>query len=544
MELRQYAAVIRKWLWLMVLATIVAATFSWLAVKDQPPVYETYTTLMIGQTIQQVNPDYAEFYAGEQLAQTYAELIKREPILKATAASLGFADPDSQWRSLQGRIAVSVLPGTQLMEIRVTDTDPERAALIADELARQLIHSVEATRPQDSDRQFIEEQAATLPPKIQAAQDEIQTLEAELGGAFSAREIQDLQSRINTLENQVNNWQATYAQYRLLLGDKGVNVLTVLEEAAVPTMPVGASWILQVALAAAVGLMLAVVAAFLMEYLDDTIKTPDDVDKVMHLTTLAGVSRIPGDRLREKLITVKHPKSPVSEAYRVLRTNLQFSSLDKPLRTLVVTSPNPSEGKSTTVANLGAVMAQTGKRVVLVDADLRRPVLHRIFELDNKTGLTDMLLREGLVIDGHLQPTGVENLRLLNTGPLPPNPSELLGSQRMTALIERLKEEADLILFDSPPSLAVTDASVLATQADGVLIVANAGRTRRNPAKESVERLQQVGANLLGVVLNRLQPGKGGYYYYYHYHYGDGGKHQRRGRLRRLFDWLLERPEG
>ncbi len=543
MELRQYASVIWKWMWLIVLSTVVAMSFSWLAVKDRPSVYQTFTTLMIGQVIEQVNPDYAQFYAGEQLAQTYAELIKREPILKATAASLGFEDPESQWRSLQGRIAVSVVPGTQLMEIRVSDTDPERAALIADELARQLIRSVEATRPQDSDRQFIEEQAATLPTKIQAAQDEIQDLEAELGEAFSAREIQDIQSRINNLENQVSNWQATFAQYQLLLGDKGVNVLTILEEATVPTVPVGPSWIMQVALAAAIGMMLAVVAAFLMEYLDDTIKSPEDVDKVMHLTTLAGVSRIPGERLPDKLITVKHPRSPISEAYRVLRTNLQFSSPDRALRTLVVTSPNPLEGKSTTVANLGVVMAQAGKQVVMVDADLRRPVLHRIFQMDNSQGLTDVLLKEGLVIDGHVQPTGVENLRLLTTGPLPPNPSELLGSRRMAALIEGLKEEADVILFDSPPSLAVTDASVLATQADGVLLVTDVGRTRRNVAKESVDRLQHVGANLLGVVLNRLATGRGGYYYYYDYHYGDRGKRRRRRGLGRWLDGLLRRSK-
>jgi succinoglycan biosynthesis transport protein ExoP len=532
MELREYASVVWKWMWLIVLATVVAGAFSWLAVKDRPPVYQTSTTLMIGQTIEQVNPDYAEFYASERLAQTYAELIKREPILRATAAALGFSDPDTQWRSLQGHIAVSLVPGTQLMEIRVTDTDPQRAQLIADELARQLIRSVEATRPQDSDRQFIEEQAATLPPKIQAAQDEIQELEGELSEAFSARQIQEIQGRINTLENQINNWQATYAQYQLLLGDRGVNVLTVLEEASLPTSPVGASWMMQVALAAAIGMGLAVAAAFLIEYLDDTIKTPEDVEKVMHLTTLVGVSRIPGERLREKLVTVQHPKSPISEAYRVLRTNLQFSSLDEPLRTLLVTSPNPVEGKSTTVANLGVVMAQAGKRVVVVDADLRRPVLHRIFQLENDRGLTTLLFNVGPGMDGHLRQTAVKNLRVLTTGPLPPNPSELLGSQRMAVLIERLKEEAEVILFDSPPSLAVTDASVVATHSDGVLLVVDAGRTRRTIATESVERLQQVGGNLLGVVLNRVKPGRGGYYYYYYRYYGDRREQRRGGRRR------------
>jgi tyrosine-protein kinase len=521
MELRQYAAALWKWSWLIVLSTVVAAFLSWLTIRDQPAIYRTSTTLMIGQAMQQTDPTYADFYAIQQLAQTYAELVKREPILKATARTLGF---ESQWSNLKNQIAVNVVEGTQLMEIRVTDTNPERAKRIADELAQQLRNTVAKAQPQDSKRAFIQAQSDTFPAKIEAAQQEIQKLELELANAFSAREIQDLQGRINTLQNQVNNWQATFAQYQLLLGQGSSNVLTLIEEAAVPTTPIGAGWKVQVLLAAAIGMVLALAAAFLLEYLDDTIKTPQDVDQAMHLTTLAGISRIPGDKPRERLITLKHPKSPISEAYRVLRTNLQFSSLDKPIRTLLVTSPNPVEGKSTTVANLGVVMAQTGKSVIVVDADLRRPTLHRVFELENSRGLTDALLNAEPGLDGHLQPTKVENLRLLSTGPLPPNPSELLGSQRMAALIERLKEEADVVLFDSPPSLAVTDASVLATQTDGVLIVTDAGRTRRNPARESSERLRQVGANLVGVALNRMRSGRAGYYYYY---YSDGKKHRK-----------------
>jgi succinoglycan biosynthesis transport protein ExoP len=541
MELRQYAATLWKWSWLIVLSTAVAAVCSWLAAKDQPPIYQTSTTLMIGQAMQQADPNYADFYTSEQLAQTYSELVKREPILKATARALGF---EQQWSDLKEQIAVSLIAGTQLMEIRVTDTNPQRAKLIADELAQQLSNTVAQSQPQDSNRAFIQSQAATFPAKIEAAQQEIQKLEQDLAGAFSARQIQDIQSQINTLQNQVNTWQATFAQYQLLLGRGSANVLSVIEEAAVPTTPIGAGWKLQVLLAAAIGMVLAVAAAFLLEYLDDTIKTPADVDQAMHLTTLVGISRIPGEKLAEKLITTKHPKSPISEAYRVLRTNLQFSSLDEPVRTLLITSPNPVEGKSTTVANLGVVMAQTGKSVIVVDADLRRPVLHRIFGVENEQGLTDALLSAEPSLDGHLQPTGVDNLRLLTTGPLPPNPSELLGSQRMATLIERLKEQADVVLFDSPPSLAVTDASVLATQTDGVLIVADAGRTRRTLAKESVARFQQVGANLLGVVLNRLRVGRSGYYYYYYYYYyGDGKKRRRRRGLARFLPRLRRRPK-
>ncbi len=537
MELRQYAAVVWKWLWLILLGTAVAGVSTWLAAKDQPPIYQSSTTLMIGQTIEKANPNYTDFYAGQQLAQTYSELIKREPILKATARALGF---EEEWRSLQGQIAVSLVPNTQLMEIKVIDTDPRRAQLIADELARQLISSVEKARPQDSNREFIQEQANSLPPKIKAAQEEIQKLEADLAQAFSARQIQEIQNQIAILQNQINTWQATYAQYQLLLGEQGINTLTVIEEASLPTVPVGPQWKKQVLLAAAVGLVLATGAAFLLEYLDDTVKSPDDATRTMGLTTVGAISRIAGDNPADKLITVRHPKSPIAEAYRVMRTNLHFSSLDRPLKSLVVTSPNPVEGKSTTLANLGVVMAQAGKSVVLVDSDLRRPMLHKIFQLQNKEGLTSVLLQDEPSLDGHLQETGIENLRVLTSGPLPPNPSELLGSQKMRQLIEHLKDRADVILFDTPPAIPVTDAAVLAAQADGVLLVADAGRTRRNMARQAVESLRQVGANLLGVALNRLSPRSAGgyYYYYYYYYYSEDNK----GRKRRRRRWYQRIP--
>jgi non-specific protein-tyrosine kinase len=533
MELRQYASVVWKWLWLILLSAAVAAALSWLAAKDQPPIYQTSTTLMIGQAIEKADPSYADFYTGERLAQTYSELIRREPILRATARALGFED---RWWSLRGQVGVSLVPGTQLMEIRVTDTDPQRAKLIADELAYQLMVTVQASRPQDSNRQFIEDQAASLPPRIEAAQAEIQELEAELSAAFGARQIQDIQNRINTLEGQINSWRATFAQYQLLLGDKGVNVMTVIEEAPLPSVPIGPQWMMQVVLAAAIGMLLALGAAFAIEYLDDTLKSPEEMARITGLTTLGAITRITGDSPSEKLITLRHPKSPISEAYRVMRTNLQFSALDHPLKSLVVTSPNPVEGKSTTLANLGVVMAQAGKSVVLVDSDLRRPILHRIFQIPNKEGLTDVLLQEEPLIDGHLQETGVDNLRVLTSGPLPPNPSELLGSQKMRRLIEQLKTEADVLVFDTPPALPVTDAAVLATQTDGVLVVADAGKTRRAAARQAVENLRQVGANILGAALNRLSlRHSGAYYYYYHYYYAEDNKGRRRRGKRRWY---------
>lgn len=542
MEIGDYLRIAWRWAWLIVLGTAVAAGSTYMAVRGEPPVYQTSTTMMIGDVLESADPNYTDFYTVERLAETYGALITREPILRSTASALGF---EGQWASLRGQVSVNLIEGTQLIEIAVTDTDPRRAKLIADEIATQLIATIENSRLEDTNRRFIEEQARSFPPKIAAAQAEIQALETQLAEAFSARDIQDIQNRVNSLEAQVADWQRTFAQYQLLLGEGSVNVLSVIEEASVPTVPISAGLVRQVLLAAAIGMALAIGTAILLEYLDDTVKTPDDIARVTGLTTVGAITRIEGKEQMEKLITARYPKSPISEAYRVMRTNLQFSSLDQPLRSLVVTSPQPTEGKSTTVANLGVVMAQAGKRVVLVDSDLRRPTLHKFFGVSNKEGLTTALLEEEPYLNGRLQATGVDNLSILTSGPLPPNPSELLGSGRMKRLIEQMQEEADIILFDTPPSLPVTDATVLATQTDGVLVVTDSGHTRRSAVRETVERLGKVGANTLGIALNRLKPGHGGYYYYYYYEsrYGNGTKKRRRRGLRRSFPWLTGRSK-
>ncbi len=212
------------------------------------------------------------------------------------------------------------------------------------------------------------------------------------------------------------------------------------------------------------------------------------------------------------LIALRDPRSPAAEAYRTLRTNILFSSLDKPLRTLLVTSAGPDEGKSTTVANLAVTMAQAEQRVILVDCDLRRPALHTIFRVPAEPGLTSVILEQGEA-PLPLQPTPVPGLSLLASGPLPPRPADLLGSQRMEALIQRLLAEADVVLFDTPPVTAVTDAAVLARRLDGVLLVLQAGRTRRDRAREARRLLEKVKANIVGVILNNA-PVEAGYDYY------------------------------
>lgn len=214
------------------------------------------------------------------------------------------------------------------------------------------------------------------------------------------------------------------------------------------------------------------------------------------------------------LITHHDPKSPVAEAFRTLRTNLQFSALDRELRTLLVTSAGPGEGKSTVITNLAVAVAQSGKSVILVDADLRKPVIHKRFGLGNDVGLTNILVHGPA--ESVLQDVGIANLQVVTSGPIPPNPAEMLDSGMMEKTRDFLKEKADIVLFDCPPVVAVTDAALLSRKMDGVLLVVQLGSVEREAARRAKTLLENVQAPLLGLVINNI-PAAGGYYYYYYY---------------------------
>ncbi len=211
---------------------------------------------------------------------------------------------------------------------------------------------------------------------------------------------------------------------------------------------------------------------------------------------------------RPDLITLNEPRGSAAEAYRTLRTNLTFfAALDRPIESLVVTSAAPDEGKSQVLANLAVTMAQGERRTVLVDADLRRPSLHKVFGVSNDRGLMTMILEEDAMEHPPLLDVGVDHLQLMPSGPLPPNPADILGSGKMEQVIAALKERADVILFDAPPVVAVTDAAVLGTKVDGVLLVVSAGCTRRDHAERAKELLERVQVRILGAVLNEAARG-------------------------------------
>lgn len=223
------------------------------------------------------------------------------------------------------------------------------------------------------------------------------------------------------------------------------------------------------------------------------------------------------------LIVHEDAKSLVAEAYRVIRTNLQFCQTDSSLHTLIFTSAGPDEGKSTTIANTAVALAQTGKKVLLVDCDLRKPMQHHIFK-KNKAGVTNHLA-EGTLLTELFQESGVPNLTLLTSGPVPPNPSELLGSEKMKQLLAQLREEYDYVLIDAPPVIAVTDAAVLASKVDGVVLVLDSGNVRPEMAQQAQKLIQAANGKILGAILNKVEIDEEHSYYYYYY----GKEHSSKG---------------
>ena len=300
--------------------------------------------------------------------------------------------------------------------------------------------------------------------------------------------------------------------------------VSVVELATMPASPVKPQIPLNVALGIVAGLVVAAGLVLLMEYLDDTVKSEQDVERLAGLTTLGMVVRF-GRRGSRQPVSGYGSRSPAAEAYRAIRTSVQFASMDRPGQVLLVTSPNAGDGKSTTAANLAVTMASAGKRVVLVDGDLRKPSLHRVFSLENKVGLTSALL-SGNGARSCIQSSGFDNLLVLASGPLPPNPSELLSSPRMRDLVEALRREADVVVMDSPPALLVTDATLLAALADGTILVAEAGRTRSAALRQAVDGLSRATDRLLGVVLNKT--GRRGATAYHHYYQASDAARKRK----------------
>jgi polysaccharide biosynthesis transport protein len=289
-----------------------------------------------------------------------------------------------------------------------------------------------------------------------------------------------------------------------------VETSRVIEEAVVPGSPIRPNKPQNIMFAGLLGVFLGLCLALLQELLDDRINSPEEAERVLRIPNLGHVPLVEEEGLR--LIRDISTFSPLMESYRSLRTNINFAAVGSTLKSVVVTSSVPAEGKSTTAANLAMAMALDGKRVIIVDADLRRPSLHKLFRLESSPGLTDVLVGTHEIEDV-IRPSGVENVHVIAAGSPPPNPAELLGSARMVELISQLEGMSDIVLFDSPPALAVADGVVLAARTNGVLLVIGYGETKKTNTRKAVELLRRANARVLGTVLNRIEGPSSGYYY-------------------------------
>ena len=524
MEFREYLGLARRWLWLFVLATAVAAAGAWLVSLSLPNRYASQATILVGQATRSGDPSYAALRISTDLALTYAQMATHEPVLQGVVDSLGL---DAHWMSLRGLVRASAVAGSPLLEVRVIDTDPTRAQVIAQAVAEQLVEHSPTPKEREvmKRRDFVERQLDSLQVSIDQAQADLEDIEGQFALATSARVIAELQNRQTSRQRQMETWRTQYANLSSTIEGSEINSLEIIGP-AVRGFRVGPNRQMNVFLAALIGLCLALAAVLVIEYLDDTVKTAENVEKRLGLPGLATIEIMPDVTHRaDALIALRHPRSPTAEAYRALRTNLEFGLLDRAGKRVLITSANPGEGKSTTAANLAVVLAQGGARVVLVDTDLRRPSLHRFFGRSNSVGLTSLLLGRDAAAPADVLSAvdGVPELRVLTSGPLPPNPAEVLKSPRTAQVLERLSEDADVLVLDSPPLLVVADAAVLAACSDATVLVFECGSTRTDAARRALDTLAKVGVQPLGAVVNKLDRSRtGGYYYYYSYRYRYG----------------------
>jgi polysaccharide biosynthesis transport protein len=584
MELKQYFQIVLRWLWLLILGSVLGGGAGYYYSDLQAPVYRASTRALVMRPPLEQSSDMT-YYSDLQLVQTYMQLLTTQPVLDAASERLGY-------KVSKGQIKVQQAQETQIIELTVEDTDPRHAADIPNILVAVLIEqnevmqtgryvtteeSIRAQIDQVESRinsiqnevdklstQDFQEQLTEVQAQIQPLEDEVATLQkeiAELSPALKPEaraQVAEKQARIDQIQPLLTLYQQIYSNL-VVLGkpvDAGTNTnsrlaqlqstldlyqnlyinllssletirlarlqhtpnIVQIEPAVQPKSPVGPRPLMNTALAAAVGLMLVAGIIFLVEYLDDTLKTPEDVARVLDVPVLGFVAEMKYKKnSAEEVYVTRQPRSPVSEAFRSLRTNVEFSGVQNPIRTILVTSPGPAEGKTTVAVNLAAIFSQAEKRVALLDADMRRPRVHLLLGMSNREGLSNVFLNQARIHTVGRRREDLPFLFVVTSGNVPPNPAELLGSERMDQILEELHGYVDIVVIDTPPSL-VADAQVLSAKVDAVLFVIQPGRTHAEVAKASMDMFKRAGARVVGVVMNRIPRGRNHYYGGYKYY--------------------------
>jgi len=518
---RYFTPVLRYW-WLLIIVTVVAGASAFIFSRNLPAVYESSATILIGKVLSSPNPSTYELGLSRQLAGLYAELARRSSVQEATRDALNLTElPKYEVRPLAGEF---------LIEIIVTDTIPERAMLVANELASQLIALTPTSEESlDQERQdFISQQLLYLEVKILETEDEIAETQLRLAGLTSAYELSEAEARIQALQEKLVTMQANYAALAASTQQDAVNVLSVIEPARIPVRPVGPKKGLIMAAAALIGMILSVAGAYLMDFFDDTIYSPDQADQLFEEVPILGYvaqSRDLGKANSGMAFVDQMPLSPEAESFRMLRASLEFANTRSGIFTLLVTSPSTMEGKSTLSLNIAASLVHDKKRVLLIDADVRKPSLHQRLGFDADLGLVDVLENELDLLETAYNYDG-ENFYVLSSGKSEKQLLEFHEVQKLIGLIHACGDRIDIVIIDAPP-LMFSDSLIIASEVDGVLAVIRSGKTTQAAAHRMIKRLKSADAPLLGIVLNfvsaRHLRSLDGYSYHYDY-YNAGGK--------------------
>ncbi len=477
MELIRYWRVMRRWAWLIILCPMVAALAAGLISLQLPKIYEAKVLLWVRQAQNIPQTPGVAPVTSDQVLRTYAQIMTVHPLLEKVISDEGLS---TNPLALSRQISVTPNPSTLNLDVSVRDTDPSRAQRTANTLVNDFIAYIDALQPID----IKPTPAATATPATRAT------------AAPTATPV-------------------TLHQAGLL----------VVSPAELPTQPVSPRPLLNIALGALAGLAVGLGLAFLFDYLDQSVRSDEILRERVGVTPLGHISFVPAKPERRGELVTLGGDSPVVEAYKALRTNLVFSSVDKDVKTIVITSAGPNEGKSRTAANLAIVLAQAGHPTLLVDADFRRPSQHRMFGRVRNVGLSNLIVQD--VPEGSLfvPDEQVKDLVILSSGPTPPNPSELLGSAQVAGLLARFRKQFDYVVIDTPPVNAVTDASVLAANTDATILVVDTNKATYTAVQHAKQALDRVGAKVLGSVMNKMKAAGGRYYYYeygYGYSYGNG----------------------
>ena len=489
MTLRDYGNVLARRRWIVIFALLVTTLTAIVFTSLQTPIYSTSSDVLVQPRGQDgFFEDQTNNVDPTRAIDTEIQVIEGQEVNQRVRENLGLSEPPP-------RASASAVGSTDVISIVVSDTNASNAATVADAYA---VAYVEVRREQSVN------ELLAVSAEVQVAIDGIQTQIDELDGDDPRRPA---------LVNQLSNFNTTLDQLRVdaALRTGGV---AIIESADIPMSPIEPTPTRTAVLAAVVGLLIGLGAAFLLDYLDDKVRSESDLEALVDKPVLAVVPIDPPPDNRP--ISISEPGHVAVEAYRQLRTNVQFLGLDQPISVIQLTSSLAGEGKTTTSANLAVVLAQAGHRVALVDADLRRPRIHEVFGIAQVPGFTDLLLgAEAKTIVNHVDVEGGTRLSVYSSGAVPSNPSELLSGRRTRQLLKEMGAHYDYVIVDSAPILPVSDSVALSGAVDGVIVVAQAGRASDDEVVGTVERLQRVSAPILGLVLNQASKSSssGGYAY-------------------------------